>query len=242
MIEIAWIFPRHLGTYGDAGNIAALRYRCEARGLPHRVHLVEPGDRFPAAALVFIGGGQDRCQAAAAGALLALREPIRAAIADGCVVLGVCAGYQFLGHHYELPDGTRVPGLGCLDVTTTAAPERLVGKVAVAPHPDLGLGLPLVGFENHSGRTVLGADPDLRPLGRVIRGHGNNGRDGLEGAFRGAVFGSYLHGPLLPNNPELCDLLIRLARRRDGRDDPLSPLDDTVEVRAAAAYLREADS
>src|SRR5262249_36593520 len=155
------------------------------------------------------------------------------AIGDGAVVLGICAGFQFLGHFYELPDGTRVTGLGLLDVVTVAGATRLVGKVAVQPTGALGLASVVVGFENHSGRTTLGQDGELRPLGAVLRGHGNNGRDGLEGAYRGRVFGTYLHGPLLPNNPELCDRLIRLALDGQGRVDPLPPLDDTAE-RAAA--------
>jgi lipid II isoglutaminyl synthase (glutamine-hydrolysing) len=238
VIEIAWIFPRHLSTYGDGGNILALEYRCRARGIPCRVHPVMPGGALPRASIIFIGGGQDRCQVAAAPAIGRLRDPIRAAVQDGCVVLGVCAGYQFLGRRYQLPDGGQVAGLGLLDLETAAGEGRFVGRVVVRPDPALEVRAGIVGFENHSGRTVLGRDPDLRPLGRVVRGHGNNGADGLEGAFKGAVFGTYLHGPVLPNNPELCDRLIRLALGRDGRCEELTPLDDAVERAAAAAFLR----
>jgi CobQ-like glutamine amidotransferase family enzyme len=236
VIRIAWIFPRHLSTYGDAGNVQALDYRCRARGIEARVVRVEPGDRLPPAGLVFIGGGQDRCQAGVSAAIAGLREGIAAEARDGAVVLGVCAGYQLLGHFYQLPDGTRIPGLGLLDVVTQAGAGRLVGKVVVRPTAALGLADPIVGFENHSGRTVLGSDPGLRPLGAVVRGHGNNGTDGSEGAFTERVFGTYLHGPLLPNNPQLCDLLLRLALQRHGKAEPLPPLDDSIERAAAAAY------
>lgn len=237
MIEIAWIFPQHLNTYGDAGNIAALEYRCRMRNIGCRIHRVGPGEALPPASIIFIGGGQDRCQAGLSEAIAGLREGICARIRDGSVVLGVCAGYQFLGHSYQLPDGTTIAGLGCLDITTTAAKDRLVGKVAIEPSAALGVVGRIVGFENHSGRTVLGPDRDLRPLGTVVRGHGNNGRDRSEGAFKGTVFGTYLHGPVLPNNPSFCDLLVRLARRRDGMLEELAPLDDSVELGAAAAYL-----
>ena len=236
-MRIAWIFPRHLGTYGDAGNVLAVEYRCRARGIACDVVRVDPGDRLPRASLLFVGGGQDRCQAEAAAAIAALREPILGAIRDGAVVLGVCAGYQFLGHFYDLRDGARVAGLGVLDVTTVAGETRLVGKVVVRPVDALGIASAVVGFENHSGRTTLGADPELRALGAVVRGHGNNGSDGSEGAFKGRVFGSYLHGPLLPNNPELCDRLIWLAREAEGHGDPLTPLDDVIERAAAAAFV-----
>jgi hypothetical protein len=235
-VEIAWIFPRLLNTYGDGGNILALGYRCRMRGIPAAVHRVDPGAALPRADLIFIGGGQDRSQVVAAEALGRLRAPIRAAIADGSVVLGVCAGYQFLGDYYAFPDGTKVPGLGFLDVATMAGPERFVGNVVVEPHPALGLGAPLVGFENHSGRTDVGSDADLHPLGTLVQGRGNNGQDGSEGAFKGNVFGTYLHGPVLPNNPALCDLLIARALRSRGESGVLAPLDDRVESAAAAAY------
>ena len=237
MIEIAWLFPRHLSTYGDVGNIRALAYRCQARGIECRVHAVMPGEALPEADIVFIGGGQDRCQVTAASGIDRLRERIHAEVEDGCVVLGVCAGYQLLGRRYQLPDGREVAGLGLLDLETTARGDRLIGKVVVDPDPALGVRARIVGFENHSGLTVLGGDPELRPLGTVVRGHGNNGADGQEGAFKGTVFGTYLHGPILPNNPELCDWLIRLALRRHGQCEELASLDDAVERAAAAAYL-----
>jgi len=235
-IEIAWIFPRLLNTYGDGGNILALVYRCRMRGITTAVHRVDPGAALPRANLIFIGGGQDRSQVVAAEALGRLRTPIREAIVDGSVVLGVCAGYQFLGDYSTFRDGTKVPGLGFLGVATVAGPERFVGNVVAEPNPDLGLGASLVGFENHSGRTDLGSDVDLRPLGTLVQGRGNNGQDGSEGAYKGNVFGTYLHGPVLPNNPALCDLLIARVLRSRGESGVLAPLDDRVESAAAAAY------
>ena len=238
MIEIVWLFPRHLSTYGDVGNIRALTYRCQARGIECRVHTVMPGEALPGASIVLIGGGQDRCQVTVGSGIDHVRERIHAEVENGCVVLGVCAGYQLLGRRYTLLDGREVAGLGLLDLETTAGGNRFIGKVVVHPDPALGVGTQIVGFENHSGLTVLGDDPELRPLGTVVRGHGNNGGDGQEGAFKGTVFGTYLHGPVLPNNPELCDWLIRLALRRQGRSEELALLDDSVERAAAAAYLK----
>lgn len=238
MIEIAWLFPRHLSTYGDVGNLRALVYRCQARGIRCQVHSVMPGEALPEASIVFIGGGQDRFQVAVVSGLDRLRDRVHAEVEGGGVVLGVCAGYQLLGRRYQLRDGREVAGLGLLDLETIAGENRFIGKVVIQPDPALDVRAWIVGFENHSGRTVLGRDPELRPLGTVVRGHGNNGADGQEGAFKGTVFGTYLHGPILPNNPELCDRLIRLALRRHGQCEELARLDDTVERAAAAAYLR----
>src|SRR5262245_39026974 len=203
VIEIAWLFPRHLSTYGDVGNIRALTYRCQTRGIRCRVHAIMPGDALPVSSIVLIGGGQDRCQVSAASGLDRLRDQSRAQVDNGCVVLGVCAGYQLLGRRYQLPDGREVAGLGLLEVETTAGGTRLIGKVVVQPDPALGVRAQIVGFENHSGLTVLAGDPELRPLGTVVRGHGNNGADGREGAFKGTVFGTYLHGRSEEHTSEL---------------------------------------
>jgi CobQ-like glutamine amidotransferase family enzyme len=231
------MYPRHLNTYGDGGNLLALRMRCRWRGIDTVLWPVDPGDRLPRRAdVVFIGGGQDRSQTVVAPALQQHRDGLEALVDDGAVVLGVCAGYQFLGHRIVQSDGSVLDGLGLLDVVTAAGAERCTGKIVVDPHPALELPATLVGFENHGGRTRLGGDPETRPLGRVVRGHGNGDDEGTEGAFRGDVFGTYLHGPVLPTNPGFCDLLIRRALNARGATTDLEPLPDGVEHDAAAAY------
>jgi CobQ-like glutamine amidotransferase family enzyme len=168
------------------------------------------------------------------------REAIASAVNDGAALLAVCGGYQLLGHRYELGEES-IPGLGIADLETVREPgPRLIGNVAI--ETDLGDGpRVLAGFENHGGRTVLG--PDAEPLGRVLHGHGNNGRDGYEGVKRLNLIGTYLHGPLLPKNAWLADRLIALAiERRTGSLSELEPLGDELEIAAHAGALRAAAS
>ena len=224
-----------MNIYADRGNIAVLRARCEWRGLGFEhaaASLAQPLDP-DAHDLFYIGGGQDRDQVAVARDMAETkRNALHAAAARGAVVLAVCGGYQLLGHSYEL--GTqRLPGVGLVDLETAReAGPRLIGNCAI--ETDLGTGPRVIaGFENHGGRTYLGADE--RPLGRVLAGHGNNGRDGFEGVHRGNVVGTYLHGPLLPKNVWLADRLIELALGVD-----LEPLDDALEDAAHGSARRAA--
>lgn len=236
-LRLAPLFPDLLNLYGDRGNVLVLQSRARRRGIPVEVLPVGLGQPLPDADLYLLGGGEDRQQALVAPALEALRPQLEAAVRSGAVVLGVCGGYQLLGHAYYAADGSVLRGVGLLDVVTRhpghRAP-RLVGDAAVACVLD-GVGT-LVGFENHGGRTWLGAN--ARPLGRVLAGFGNNGRDRTEGAWAGTVFGTYLHGPLLPKNPAFADSLLRLALRRRFGDVHLSPLDDRWEH---AAHVRAAE-
>jgi CobQ-like glutamine amidotransferase family enzyme len=178
-----------------------------------------------------MGGGQDRDQRIVATDLLKTkRDAVAAATGDGAVLLAVCGGYQLLGHSYQLGD-ERIEGLGLTDLETVReAGPRLIGNVEI--EVDLGAGpRRLAGFENHGGRTYLGSG--ATPLGRVIRGFGNNGKDGHEGVHEPNVIGTYLHGPLLPKNAWLADRLIQLAlARREGAEPELEPLDDTLEAAA----------
>ncbi|HYM96365.1 MAG TPA: hypothetical protein VET26_03610, partial [Candidatus Sulfotelmatobacter sp.] len=173
---------------------------------------------------------QDREQALVYEDLLEhKRDPLERAVAEGAQVLAVCGGYQLLGHYYQTAEGDRFPGIGMIDVRTEAGRKRFIGDVVVETTiADLASNT-LVGFENHSGRTFLGAK--ARPLGKVLLGHGNNGSDGGEGCLQGGVVGTYLHGSLLPKNPHLADYLIHASLRRRGVDD-LSPLDDAAELAA----------
>ncbi len=190
--------------------------------------------------LVYIGGGQDRDQLMVAGDMLETkREALASAVGDGAAVLAVCGGYQLLGSGYQLGD-ERIEGLGLADLETVREEgERLIGNVSI--EVDLGTGpRVLAGFENHGGRTHLG--PSATPLGRVLHGHGNNGRDGLEGVVRDNLIGTYLHGPLLPKNAWLADELIaRAIERRTGSRPDLQPLDDALEERAHDDARRAAE-
>ncbi|MGD9894592.1 MAG: type 1 glutamine amidotransferase [Dehalococcoidia bacterium] len=237
-IRLAHLYPNLMNLYGDRGNIITLRRRCEARGIELRVTDLGLGDPFDPTAydLVFIGGGQDREQRRITDDLLSVKGgPIRAAADAGMPMLSVCGGYQLFGRSYQPAAGEELPGLGIFPIRTVHPGEdspRCIGNVAAAWE-----GGTLVGFENHGGRTYLEAG--ARPLARVAAGYGNNGEDGTEGAVAGNVYGTYLHGSLLPKNPAFADHLILLAlRRRYGSDETLSPLDDTFEARAHADAAR----
>ncbi|MEA2485906.1 MAG: hypothetical protein QOD46_1017 [Actinomycetota bacterium] len=228
-LTIAHLYPDLLRTYGDRGNVLALRRRLEWRGLDARIIPVGRGDEFPVDPdIVFIGGGSDRVQRALSGEVDKRSSEIAASVDRGAVVLGVCGGFQLLGHSYTDATGETVAGMGLLDVTTAVESPRLIGRVVIDAH-FAGENFRVAGFENHGGRTSLG--PGAAPLGKVRRGRGNNGGDGSEGAVQGNIVGTYLHGPLLPSNPELCDALLRAAFSRLGGGE-LAPLDDRLEIAA----------
>jgi len=238
-LRLLALYPEQMNIYADRGNIVFLQRRCEWRGIGFAYAAAGPGDAVDPAAhdLLYLGGGQDRDQRAVAADMVAgKRDALAAAVGDGAVLLAVCGGYQLLGHSYQLAD-ERLPGLGLAELETVRSPgERLIGNVAI--EADLGDGLrTIAGFENHGGRTHLGAG--ARPLGRVLKGFGNNGEDGFEGVRRDNLFGTYLHGPLLPKNAWLADRLIALAlERRYGAAPDLEPLDDRLEL-AAQECARE---
>ena len=239
-LRLLALYPEQMNIYADRGNIVFLQRRCEWRGIGFDYESAGPGEGFDPGShdFLYLGGGQDRDQRAVASDMVeSKREALAGAAGEGAVVLAVCGGYQLLGHSYELGE-ERLPGLGLVDLETVREPgPRLIGNVAI--EVDLGTGPQTVaGFENHGGRTCLGAD--ATPLGRVIEGFGNNGEDGTEGVRKGNLFGTYLHGPLLPKNAWLADRLIALAlERRYGERPDLEPLDDALE-RSAHESARQA--
>jgi CobQ-like glutamine amidotransferase family enzyme len=229
------LYGERLNIYADRGNLLVLQQRCRWRGIGWRLRRVTVGDELVPGKddLLYLGGGQDADQRRCADDLVTKAAALGEAAARGAVVLGVCGGYQLLGHGYETPEAA-MPGVGLLDATTVATTaDRLVGHAAVAV--DLGTGPRLLaGFENHRGRTTVG--PGSNPLGQVVHGFGNNGEDGTEGAVRGSVVGTYLHGPLLAANAWFADWLIATAL---GLSD-LQPLDDSFEDRAHADAVERA--
>jgi CobQ-like glutamine amidotransferase family enzyme len=240
-LRLCALYPEQMNIYADRGNIMLLRRRCEWRGIGFAYTAAGPGESFDPAEhdLLYMGGGQDRDQKIVAADLLRTKQrALTESVDDGAVLLAVCGGYQLLGHSYQLGD-ERIEGLGLAELETVREPgPRLIGNVEI--EVDLGDGPQrLAGFENHGGRTYLA--PGATPLGRVIRGFGNNGKDGHEGVRRQNIIGTYLHGPLLPKNAWLADRLIRLAlARREGTEPELEPLDDTLEAEAHDSAHRAA--
>lgn len=231
-LRIGLVYPELLGTYGDGGNARVLARRAAWRGLDADVVEVAAGDPIPAGLdLYLFGGGEDDPQTLAAAAT---RESpgLRRAVEGGAVVLAVCAGLQVLGTSFPGTDGRRHAGAGLVDLDTEPGPARAVGDLVVAPDPALGLPL-LYGYENHGGRTVLG--PGVRPLGAVRRGLGNghDSQPGVDGAIAevgaGRVLATYLHGPVLAQNPALADLLLEAVA------GPLPALADDPAAGAARA-------
>ncbi len=230
------LYPDLMNIYADRGNLLLLERRCRWRGIGFSAAPSGLGDELDpdAADLYYIGGGQDRDQKLCAADMAGpKREALHAAAARGAVILGVCGGYQLLGHSYQLGD-EMLPGVGLVDLSTVRADgPRLIGNVAIEVEFEPGSPRVLAGFENHGGRTVLG--PAAQPLGRVLHGHGNDGASGYEGVRDGNVIGTYLHGPLLPKNAWFADWLIRAAL---GIDGPLAELDDELEAAAHADACR----
>jgi len=236
-LRLAHLYPDLMNLYGDRGNIIVLRRRCAWRGIELTVDEVSTGDALDGDYdLAFIGGGQDREQLLVCQDLQGRGDRLQTMVDGGLVVLAVCGGYQLLGHRFLTYQNEELPGLGILDIETKGGQKRLIGNVIVKMKWD-GSERVLVGFENHSGRTLLG--PKAKPLGIVERGYGNNGDDGTEGAVQGNVFGTYLHGSLLPKNPWFADHLLELAgKRKYGEDFELEPLDDKLELLAQAAVVK----
>jgi len=231
-LRIAHLYAEEMNIYGDRGNILSLQKRTQWRGIQVEIRAIGrgPAPNLSDIDLIFWGGGQDRDQELVFTDAAAHKvEAIREAIAGGAVVLAVCGGYQLLGEYYVTADGKKLPGLSLVELHTVPGPKRNIGNIVIETS---GLGLQpqtLVGFENHSGKTYLG--PGLTPLGRVLHGAGNNGEDGTEGVAAGNVFGTYLHGSLLPKNPHFADLLIERALNRQGLG-PLAALAATQELQA----------
>jgi hypothetical protein len=236
-LRMCSLYPDLMNIYADRGNVAVLRARCEWRGLGFEHSASGLGEALDpdSADLFYMGGGQDRDQVLVAEDMVATkRQALHAAQDRGAVILAVCGGYQLLGSSYQLADD-KLPGVGLVDLHTVREPgPRLIGNCAIESDLSRDGETVIAGFENHGGRTYLGAGE--KPLGKVLNGFGNNGKDGFEGVHHGNTIGTYLHGPLLPKNIWLADRLIELALGIEL--DPLA--DDSLENAAHLSARRAA--
>lgn len=225
-LRIAHLYPDLLNLYGDIGNITTITRRCQWRGITVETDSIVGSEpiHFTDYDLVFLGGGSDREQLLVRDKLISMKNELTSYVNDGGVLLAVCGGYQLLGEYYKLKDET-IEGLKILNIRTEIGDSRLIGDVVIK-NEKFGT---IVGFENHGGRTIIG---DHTPLGRVLYGHGNDGKSGAEGVMYKNVIATYLHGSLLPKNPVLCDHIIKLMLEQRGLSAELEPLDDKEELSA----------
>ena len=244
-LKIAWMYPDLMSTYGDRGNVIVLQKRCMRRGLGATIipiTLETSVKRLGECDLIFMGGAQDRQQKLAGEDFLGNKGPMVKSMVDRDIpALFVCAAYQFVGHYYRPYHGADIPGAGIFDLVTIHPGDqakRCIGNTAAEIINLPGFeGQTIVGFENHGGRTRLG--PKMKPLAKVIKGYGNNGEDGFEGAVYKNSVGSYFHGPLLPKNPAIADWLIAKAlEMKFGKKFILSQIDDSLADRARDAIIR----
>lgn len=235
IIRIGHLYPDMLNLYGDRGNIIALTVRMKSRGIDVQTDAITMGKAFNADDydILFIGGGQDFEQDVLLDDLKKGKDiEINRAIQSGTPLLAICGGYQMLGKYYKTYDGKMLEYMGALDFYTEGKEERMIGNYAYKTKE----GIEVVGFENHSGRTYLGKG--IEPLGTIIKGYGNNGEDGTEGVRYKNTFGTYSHGPVLPKNPQLADLLISKAIENKYGKTELAPLDDSLEEKAKEQVMK----
>lgn len=240
-LTIGWLYPELMNIYGDRGNIICLTKRCEWRGIKVTVKRLDVGfnkEDLKTCDLLVMGGAQDRQQEAVSKDLFKKKEILKEMIKAGVPGLYICGAYQFLGNYYKLDDGTKITGLGILDLYTENPgnnSKRLIGNMAFDSSI---LNYKIVGFENHGGRTYLGKN--IKPLGNVIKGYGNNGKDNFEGASYKESFATYSHGPILPKNPKLADYLIKKAlSKKYNLNITLESLDDSLEEDARLAIAKK---
>jgi lipid II isoglutaminyl synthase (glutamine-hydrolysing) len=228
-LNICHLYPDLLNVYGDLGNILILKNRAEQRGIQVNIYNVSTGDAFEDDNydIVFFGGGQDYEQSIVSKDLMETkRDSLIKFIEDSKVFLCICGGYQLLGKYYTTPEGEKLQGLGALDIYTEGGEKRFIGNTVIHNEE---FNETYVGFENHSGRTYLG---NIKPLGKVLAGYGNNGEDGYEGCIYKNTYCTYFHGSLLSKNPELADRLILKALECKYGDVQLEELDDSFERKA----------
>ena len=250
ILNICHLYPDLMDTYGDMGNIITIKKRCEWRGIETNITNVNVNNPLTTHHFdfYFFGGGQDKAQKTVAKNLHKIAQQLRKAIDKGAVLLSICGGYQLLQNYFKTKGGKKLEGLGIFDAHTIGSDDRMIQNSLIELNHDLKSAVSniystnlqahkptspqtyLIGFENHSGKTYLGKN--VKPLGTVIKGAGNNGEDKTEGAIFKNAFGCYLHGSLLPKNPHFADYLISKALERRYGIVKLKLLDDTIEWQA----------
>ncbi len=236
-LTIGWLYPDLMSTYGDRGNITVLQKRCEWRGIKTKILQInhETTDQeLNTINLLFGGGAQDKEQGIVIESLRKKERALKNLVENNIPCLFVCGSPQLFGKYYEPSEGKRIEGLGIFDMKSIhpgPKKDRLTGNIAARLEIPGFTNTLIVGFENHGGRTRLGHS--VKPLAKVLKGYGNNGEDGTEGVIYKNALGSYLHGPLLPKNPEIADWLIQKALEvKYKKEIILSPLDDTLAKKA----------
>ena len=227
-ITIGHLYPDLLNLYGDRGNIQCLMRRCQWRGIEAETIPFELDDKidFSRLDIVLLVGGSDREQMLVCEKLREIRKDFKEYVEQGGVVIAICGGYQLIGNYYKTEKGV-IDGLELVDMYTEQGEGRLISNIVLKSNL---FDMPVVGFENHGGRTFIGNN---RPLGKVLYGSGNDGESGYEGVVYKNVIGTYLHGPLLPKNPQLADWLIaRALEKKYNKKVELAPLDDSQEKEA----------
>ncbi|MCL4418544.1 cobalamin biosynthesis protein CobQ [Patescibacteria group bacterium] len=240
-LTIGWLYPELMSTYGDRGNIIVFEERCKQRDIKLNVLELDIGfstNELEICDMLFMGGAQDVQQKIVSNDFTSAKiKVLKYRVENGTPGLYICGAYQFLGKYYKEANGTKIKGLGILDLYTEHSGEgeqRLIGNIVVKTTD----GNIVVGFENHGGRTYLGKN--LKPFGQVIKGYGNNGSDKIEGAVYKNSIGTYLHGPILPKNPQIGDFLIEKAlERKYKKKIKLEKLDDSLSQKAREGVLRE---
>ena len=238
-LKICHLYPDVLNQSGDAGNVSCMLHRLAARGIDAHVTMLGVGEQRSLRGfdIVFIGGGQELGQDAMMQDLQRGRaDDIRSAVEEGTVFLAIGTGMEILGKYRENPDGSRTELIGAVDAWVIDEKERIVGNY-VFDCEDIG---PVVAFENHDGRLHLGEG--VKPLGTIVHGCGNNGVDGGEGLRYKNVFASYGHGPLLPKNPALCDMILKTAIEKKYGPMQLFALDDSMEQAAREAMIKRIEN
>lgn len=241
---IAWLYPDLMSTYGDRGNIIVLQKRCEWRNIEVKIepiYINTKNEKLNSCDLIFMGGAQDTQQEIVSKDLSQNKGKIlKKKIVDNTPGLFICGAYQFLGKYYKTANGSKLDGLGLFDLyTENPGGNRLIGNIIISPSiPNSKSRLSyIVGFENHGGRTFLGKD--AQPFAAVVKGYGNNGQDKTEGILYKNAIGTYLHGPILPKNPELADFLIQKAlEKKYNKKIDLNPLDDSLENKARTTVMQ----
>lgn len=240
-MRVVWMYHDIMDLYGDKGNMMVLKKRCEDRGIEFELDTCSIGEDKDLSEydLIFLGGGADKEQISLIPDLLSRKENIKKAMDENTFVLLICGGYQLFGKYYIAANNEQIDGLGFYDYYTNTGEQgkRCIGNVVIDADLD-GLKTRIVGFENHGGQTCN----VNKPLGKIVKGFGNSFDAGYEGFYDGKILGTYLHGPLLPKNPEVADFVITKAIQKNFPEfkyEDLKKLDDTLADNARKAIFKK---